>query len=154
AIGLTGAGAAIGFWPASIVRRLPSNATWVAFYGEHADLSSFDGYDVVVLDPRFKGDVAALTARPATTLGYLSLGAISNQNPAFSQLTDPAALLHENPNWPGTFSVDARRPAWERLILQDIVPEILGRGFTGVFIDTVDSLVELENKDVQAYRGM
>lgn len=154
AIGLGAvATAAFNVFPA-VPRRLPRHASWLAFYGDRADLSSFAGYDVVVLDPHFTGDVAAINAAGSITLGYLSLGEFSNRSPFFSRLNDQAALMHENPNWPGTYVVDARRGSWRRLILEDLIPAILARGFKGLFLDTIDALAQAENADFRANAGM
>lgn len=154
AIGLGAvATAAFNARPAA-ARRLPRRASWVAFYGDRAEISQFAGYDVVVLDPHFVGDVAAINAAGATTLGYLSIGELSNRSPFFNQLNDPEALLHENPNWPGSYSIDARRSSWRRLILEQLIPSILAKGFNGLFLDTIDALVQAENIDFEGNQGM
>jgi polysaccharide biosynthesis protein PelA len=153
-IGLASA-ATFGLWPAlARQRRLPPRANWAVFYGDRSEISAFAGYDVIALDPHFTGDVAALTKAGATTLGYLSMGELSNRSPFFARLDDQAALLRENPNWPGSYAIDVRRPAWRRLVLEEIAPFIVAKGFNGLFLDTMDSLSQVENDDYEAYRGM
>jgi uncharacterized protein (TIGR01370 family) len=153
-VGLASAAAALGLWPAlARQRRLPARVNWAVFYGDRSEIAAFEGYDVVVLDPHFTGEIATL-AKGAATLGYLSVGELSNRSPFFAKLGDDAAVLRENPNWPGTYAIDVRRPSWRRLVLEEIIPFIVAKGFNGLFLDTMDSLSQVENESFDAYRGM
>lgn len=156
-MGFGAAAATFGVWPATAtatVRRLPEVANWVVFYGQDAELTAFDGFEVIVLDPAFRPDITPLVERGATTLGYISLGEISQTGPYFGLIRDRAVLLRENANWRGSFAVDARRRSWMRLIIDEAIPQILAKGYRGLFLDTLDTLVHLEDSDPQTYRGM
>ena len=69
---------------------------WLAFYGETADEQELSRYDLVVLDPMFKGSKDVIAHAGARLCGYLSLGEISTTDPRYGQI-DPAALLEANP---------------------------------------------------------
>jgi polysaccharide biosynthesis protein PelA len=127
--------------------------TWLPFYGQTADEAALSEYDLVVLDPMFQGDLARISAGGTILYAYLSLGEIRRTDPYFERL-DAACLLEENASWPGTWRVDVRQPAWQALVLREMLPAILARGFTGLMLDTLDTPTWLEQIDPVAHKGM
>ncbi len=127
---------------------------WVVFYGAEAPLSEFQPYEMVILDDQTKVPIQALKDRGKTVLGYLSLGEVEQHRPWFSAVKAQNLLMQENKNWPGSFFVDVRNPAWAERVLEELVPGILARGFDGVFLDTLDNPEYLEQVDPVRYRGM
>jgi polysaccharide biosynthesis protein PelA len=126
---------------------------WLAFYGVTADEAILATYDLVVLDPGFQGSIS-LVASPATRVcGYVSLGEIRTSDP-FMPFLDRAALLPENPDWPGTLRVDVRHPSWHSLVLDRRIPSLVSQGFTGLMFDTLDTPPYLEQLDPARYHGM
>src|SRR5579875_1431895 len=65
---------------------------WIAFYGERADEKLLSSYDIVVLDPAFRGSIDAVGDSGAIVCAYLSLGEISKSNRIFGHI-ERAALL-------------------------------------------------------------
>jgi uncharacterized protein (TIGR01370 family) len=126
---------------------------WITFYGEMADAQLLSSYDTVVLDPGFIGSIADVAQAGSRVCGYLSLGEIRSTNPFFTQV-DSAALLNENSAWSGTFRVDVRHQSWKSLILDQIIPDIVLKGFTGLLLDTLDTPPYLEQIDPDRNRGM
>jgi uncharacterized protein (TIGR01370 family) len=111
-------------------------------------------YNIIVLDPAFEGSVEDCEAGGAKTFAYISLGEFATTQNIVSLPSDPAVLLDENPNWPGTFNVDVRRPEWRSHILDEVVPRLLALGFAGLFLDTLDTPPHLEEIDPIRFRGM
>jgi uncharacterized protein (TIGR01370 family) len=126
---------------------------WIAYYGENADEQALSTYDLVVLDPMFKGSKEAITQSGARLCGYLSLGEIRMADTFYHRL-DPAALLEENPAWPSTRRIDIRHRSWSKLILEEIIPSIVAKGFTGLLLDTLDTPSYLERQDPVGKLGM
>ena len=126
---------------------------WLAFYGQSADDDALSAYDLVVLDPRFQGDLARIGAGGSRLCAYLSLGEVRRGEESFERL-DPACLLEENAAWPGIWRVDVRQTAWRDFVLSDRLPAIRARGFTGLMLDTLDTPPWLEQVDPVANRGM
>jgi uncharacterized protein (TIGR01370 family) len=126
---------------------------WIAFYGESADERVLSAYDLVVLDPTFKGSKTAITKAGARLCGYLSLGEIRAGATFYGRL-DPSALLAENPAWPGTHRIDVRQSSWTNLVLSELVPNLLAGGFSGLFLDTLDTPPYLEQVNADLYYGM
>lgn len=128
---------------------------WVVYYGPPVASAALKSYDLVVLDPQAAASmVPTLTARRKTVLAYLSLGEINRAHPWFATVEGMGLTGAENPNWPGAFSIDLRDRRWTAMVVEDLVPDLLRRGFHGVFIDTLDTALHLEATDPKAYAGM
>ena len=95
-----------------------------------------------------------LADRGKTLLGYLSLGEVEQYRPYFSDVESEGILLGENEDWEGSFFVDVRDPRWTSRVIEQLVPEILRRGFAGVFLDTLDNAGHLERLNPARNRGM
>jgi len=127
---------------------------FVVYYSDKADVKSFENYDLIILDSRYHPPINALTERGKTVLGYISLGEIQQKNPYFSIVKTSGALLAENQNWKGSYGVDIRAPLWQQTVIEEMIPAILRDGFDGIFIDTLDSPLDLERTNPKKYSGM
>lgn len=126
---------------------------WLAFYGVSADEAILATYDIVVLDPGFRGSISLVAGSGTRVCGYLSLSEIRTSDP-FLAFVDRTALLAENPDWPGTRRVDIRHPSWRSLVLDRRIPSLASKGFTGLMFDTLDTAPYLELVDPARYHGM
>lgn len=126
---------------------------FVVYYSNNAQPAEFAPFQWAVLDSDFHPPLAAIQALGAQTFGYLSAGEAERNRAHFGSI--PAGvLLDENPNWPGSFYADVRRPEWRALMLDRLLPELLARGFQGVFLDTLDNPPFLEARDPRRFAGM
>jgi uncharacterized protein (TIGR01370 family) len=126
---------------------------WLAFYGVAVEEALLATYDIVVLDPAFQGSIGPVADAGTRVCGYLSLGETRTADP-FLTFLDRAALLPENPDWPGTRRVDIRHPSWHSLVLDRRIPSLESQGFTGLMFDTLDTPPYLEALDPDRYHGM
>ena len=109
--------------------------------------------EMVILsdDPRIPvGELPPGTLR----LGYLSVGEADRQNSDWPAIHNRPFLLDVDPNWPDNVRVDLRDPEWQRLLLGREVPHLLGRGFQGLMLDTIDVAPYLEQRDPARFAGM
>ncbi len=134
--------------------RIPGAAPWAVYYGSTAPPDAFAPYRLVVLDPHYARAADVRDRSDAVTLGYVSLGELNTSSPFAGLLRDRSMLIGENPNWPGSVSIDLRQGAWRQFILDDVVPRIVGAGFDGLFLDTLNSALHLENLDNVRFAGM
>jgi uncharacterized protein (TIGR01370 family) len=125
---------------------------WIAFYGQTADEQVLSSYDIVILDPMFKGSISAAGAASARVCAYLSLGEIRKSD-FFYDRVDRGALLEENPAWPGTRRIDVRHKSWKDLVIGQVIPFIAAGGYTGLLLDTLDTPPYLEQLDPKGKRG-
>lgn len=142
--------------PLGFLSRLFAQAPpfrWAVYYGEKAAPAAFAGLDLVVLESDKHPDIEAIAALGAKVVGYLSVGEVHRTRAYHDEVRREGILVYENPVWPGAFAVDVRDPRWRRRVLDELIPSILARGFSGVFLDTVDTATDLERRENGKYAG-
>jgi len=133
---------------------LPPIKTWAVYYANEAKAADFSAYNLLVLEPHANLSVNQLAQNDKTILGYLSCGEVNSGRFYFEAMKKQKILLEENPNWPGAFLIDIRDKRWTKRVIEELIPDILHKGFHGVFLDTLDSSIDLENKNPKKYKGM
>ncbi len=127
---------------------------WTVFYGWDLDVNEFRGYDLIVLDPSFRGSLAAVSQWGASVLGYISVGEVRKTTDLYDVAKSASALLPESPYWRDVFYVDVRISQWRSAIVERAVELVKVKGFNGVFLDTLDSPPFLEATDTVSFGGM
>lgn len=122
-------------------------------YGPTGDERALSAYDIVVLDPGFRGSIASVAGRGARVCAYLSLAEIRTTDPLYKDLS-PDVLLGANSAWPDTLRVDVRNAEWRELVLDRALPRIVELGFSGIFMDTLDTPSYLEETQPDGNKGM
>lgn len=131
---------------------------WWIFTGHSADAERVDwrrqgeSADLVVLsgDPRIP-----LAQFPGGTirLGYLSVGEADAHRGYWPSVRERSFLVEPNPAWPQNIRVDVRDKRWQDVILSVEAPRLLGLGFDGLMLDTLDTAPYLENRDPARFAG-
>ena len=105
-------------------------------------------FELVVVDGELAraDEIAALRARGVTVLGYLSVGTIEKWRSWYPKLK--RFRLNAWADWKDEWFADVSRPRLRRLIEGEIAPQLLGKGFDGLFLDNVD-MVETRNHAAQ-----
>ncbi|HNY13702.1 MAG TPA: endo alpha-1,4 polygalactosaminidase, partial [Candidatus Wallbacteria bacterium] len=67
---------------------------------------------------------------------------------------DKKIMAAENPDWKGSFYVDVGSAEWRAYLLETAIPEIVKKGFNGLFLDTLDSPLRLMAQDPKKYPKM
>lgn len=155
ALGVGGASApAAGAATASSGRALAGVRNWAVYYGAApaaaADLARFD---LVVLDPHGHPPLDAVKRHGSLVLMYVSLGEVNAHHPQFAGIGGEPWVLSPNPNWPEARRLDVRAPAYERWLLERVVPAALAGPVNGLFLDTADTALELERAEPVRYAG-
>lgn len=127
---------------------------WGVDYGEATDPAIARSFDLLVLEPDFVRPLEPLRGHGSRLLGYISLGEVNVARPFTAELEKAGALRRANPNWPQARLVDLRDPAWTSLVLDSLIPAILGKGYDGIFMDTLDNAEALERQDGDRNKGM
>lgn len=130
------------------------NEKYVVYYSDKLPASAFADYNPLVLDSTYYPPLQGLQQSGKTILGYLSLGEVERRNPYFRILKQNNMLIKENRNWKGSFYIDMRNPLWEKMVIEVLIPDILKKGFNGIFFDTLDNPIELERSNPRKYAGM
>ncbi len=127
---------------------------WVVVYTPNHPVEAFADFRLVVFDSIHHPPLRPLLEQRKTVLGYISLGEVENYRDHYKAVEAEGVLLGANPNWPDSRYVDVRDVRWTRRVVEDLVPRILHKGFTGIFIDTLDNPADLERTDPQKFKGM
>lgn len=127
---------------------------WGVDYGAATDPALAREYNLLVLEPDHPRPIAPLRGPASRLLGYISMGEIERSRPFVGELDKAGALRAANPNWPDARLVDLRNPAWSSLVLDQIIPGILQKGYDGIFMDTLDNAEAMERGDPGGSSGM
>lgn len=127
---------------------------WICYYGDKDLSGPLSKVDLVVLDAETKVPLAALKEKGVHVLGYLSIGEVNIKQPYYKDLQETTFQIKPNPVWDGAYYVDIRSEYWQNYLLDKRVPQLLEKGFDGLFLDTLDSIVELAQEDQVKYVGM
>jgi uncharacterized protein (TIGR01370 family) len=123
--------------------RKPEIRSWLCYYGTTFGAKFYSKFDLVVLDGSSHPPVEHSSPRHPTLLGYLSVGEVDIDGPYWEQAEGKPFLARKNEFW-DSWMVDVRHPEWEELLLSHAVPAIMEKGFDGLFLDTLDSALFLE----------
>jgi hypothetical protein len=124
--------------------RMGQIEDFVVYYGT-GEIDGLARYDLAIIDPATlpRDEIADLRARGTIVVGYLSVGEIAAGDPWLTDGTVPRSwVLGRNRNW-GSLFVDASQPGWQELMRQQAGELLLEYGFDGVFLDTVDTAVDV-----------
>jgi uncharacterized protein (TIGR01370 family) len=131
--------------------RLRGVHTWALAIGD-GDLSGnllarYSGYDLLVLDGEGASarQVGALRRAGKIVLAYLDVGTIEPWRSWYPRLK--RFRLDYLPDW-GEWYVNVSAPGYRRAIVGTIAPQILRKGFGGLFLDNTDMI---ETHPAQAY---
>lgn len=130
-----------------------TTSRFVVYYGT-ADVPELYDHDLAVLDSDVSPSILRKFGAGTTLLGYLSLGEAHQGRRYADELDRQGLLLARNANWPDARFIDVRDARWTTMVVNDLVPAILARGFRGLFIDTLDSCAHLEQQDPTRFAGM
>ena len=128
--------------------------SFAVYYGSDEGANAFKDFGLVVLESSYSKIVDELKKENKVVLAYLSLGEVNSSREYFADMKEKGLLLENNPNWPEAFLIDIRKPEWGTRVIDMLIPEILNKGFDGIFIDTLDSPIEKERISPGKFNGM
>ncbi len=107
-------------------------------------------YDLCILDPHAKADLAPGQALGHRFLAYLSLVELAKGSPADADAQKRGVpFLGTNEDW-ASHVMDVHSPAWQDFILEDVAAAAMAKGYDGLFLDTADSVAHAALKDNKA----
>jgi len=127
---------------------------WVVDYSSNVSPRELAPYQLIILEKAKFPLIEGFIQRGKTTLGYLSLGEINRSRPYFSEIEEMGLLLQKNGQWKGAYLIDIRDKRWHCYLIERLIPQVLYDRFDGLFLDTLDSALKLEEKEPETYKGM
>lgn len=122
-------------------RGLAGVQSYVVYYGaDPQEKQKAALFDLVIAGPDTfsPAEILALQNAGVKVIAYLSVGEVG-PNWYLKDAVDPSWVLKKNPNW-GSFIIDFANQGWHDLLLNRAIPDILSKGYDGLFLDTVDSV--------------
>lgn len=129
--------------------RPPRIQNWVCYYGS-ANHDSLKEFDLLVLDGFNHPSLNQFQNLKA--LGYFSIGEINIHHPLWPLVNKQDCLIQKNTNW-NSWRIDIRNTAWQTLVFKKAIPFIAQKGFDGFFLDTLDSVIALEDASPKEFEA-
>ena len=118
------------------------------YYGPRLPSELLAHFDRVVVE---SDNLATLPqAGRQKLLAYVGVGEVNPTRPWRSRIPRSLILSH-NPVW-NSDVVDTRSVGWSRFLLDEVIEPILSRGFSGVFLDALDSYERVTRDPVDRER--
>jgi uncharacterized protein (TIGR01370 family) len=108
--------------------------------------------DVLILDPDQDHPFEQLKSK-TLLIAYISLGEAESYRDYWNLVASAPWLVGENPDWNENYYVDVRSPEWKKVIIDEVIPKIVKKGFSGLMLDTLDTAGYLESLDPEKYKG-
>ena len=121
---------------------MPDN--WLCYYGTAPVPDRYAAFDLIVFDGYYHPPLDFRHGGHPTVLGYLSVGEIDGTGPYWDRVKDMPCIVEKNNRW-NSWIVDVADPAWQELIFTTLIPSIRDDGFDGLFLDTFDSALALDD---------
>jgi len=120
-----------------------------------SDINPYDilEYDMAIVDPDNHFPIEFLKDQ-IILIAYVSLGEAEIYRKYWEKIKNEEWVLGDNPDWKGNFYVDVRSKEWMDIIIDEVIPPIIEQGFKGIFMDTLDTSIMLEDEDPEKYEGV
>ena len=121
-------------------------ASFCINYSLTPDAAALRSYDLSILSPDARVNVAELKRAGHTALAYISIVEVAKDATYRSEVAARRIpLLGKNEIWQGDFA-DVADPAWTDFVVNTLAARAVQKGFGGFFLDTADSIELLEQK--------
>ncbi len=129
---------------ASAQGKLSGVGSWLCFYGDAWPQKEPARYDLYILSRDNHPDIAPLKASKSLAIGYVSAGEVNSADPFFGKVKAAGLIVEKNPDWAGAYRVNMKDERWQGILLDEVIPDVIAKGFDGVFLDTMDVASYLE----------
>ena len=108
------------------------------FLSVEDDLQQFSDYNIIVIDAQYfsKEEIEAFQDESHVVYSYINVGSIEDFRPYYDEYVD--LTLGDYENWEEEKWVDVSSEIWQDFILEQLAPELLGKGIDGFFVDNCD----------------
>lgn len=132
--------------------RADSSLRWLIVYSNQLTADQLQGVGMAIVEPGLVTPAQYPTAH-TRFYAYLSLGAVNVTRSYWPHIRSKPFVVEQDPEWPDSYRMDLRSPEWQGMILNELIPEIIKQGFSGIFLDTIDVPYRLEAKDARKFKG-
>ncbi|HYX08728.1 MAG TPA: endo alpha-1,4 polygalactosaminidase [Bacteroidales bacterium] len=120
----------------------------ISFYVDYGKVNSSDliGEDMVIVEPDnyTRSDVLSLRQNNIKVIAYISLGEV-NPSRWYYSLLEKRGFIGINENWNSPY-IDLEDSISRSIIVNTVIPDIMKKGFDGLFLDTIDDVASYTNR--------
>lgn len=128
--------------------------TWLCYYDKVFGIDEYGRFDLVVFDSVNHPVLRRYGPGKPLLIGYVSVGEEKLGGPAWELIQNKDFVLGHNEHWNSSI-LDIRNEQWQSILLDTVIPGVIAQGFDGIFLDTLDSPLALEETDKNGqYKGM
>ncbi len=128
--------------------------SWVVYYGHAHPFDDFAHYDIIAFDSDEYPALPKERKEGQTILGYLSTSEAETYRPYFDEIEALDVFIAKSDLWRDHIIIDIREERWRDYFVNTLVPKVLAKGFDGIMLDTIDSVIYLEEQHPKKYAGM
>jgi hypothetical protein len=115
-------------------------------YAAKPDPRAVLAHNLCILDPAAEFSLEPGHALGHTYLAYVSTVEVAPDSPAAkSAQARGIPILGKNPGW-NSGVLDITHAAWEDWLIEDVVQPAISKGYDGVFLDTLDSVMRITSE--------
>ncbi len=142
-----------GCFPKSVKKSAELNYPWICYYGSFDNTKLKSDLKLAILDPDNIPNPKKIKNNNTLAIGYLSIGEAEEFRWYWKDIAGKKFVLERNPDWEGDYYIDPRSAHWRSFVINKIIPDILKKGYDGIFLDTIDTAEFLEWKNPGKYAG-
>ena len=123
-------------------------STYAAVYFASKSFDQLSKFDMVILDPASydSSDLSKLKSKGCIPIAYMNVGEVETYRSYFN-MVDTSIIVSPDPYWRDRYYVEMCNPLWTKIVTKERVPDVLRRGFCGVFVDFAGILKEYPDMD-------
>ncbi len=119
------------------------------FLSVEKNLERLGDYETVVIDAQHfsKEEIEAFKTKGHRILSYINIGSLENFR---SYYNDYKSLkLGKYEHWEEEIWINVSDPKWQEFIIGKMIPELVGKGIDGFFVDNCDVYYHFPTSDIQ-----
>ena len=127
--------------------RMDARKSTAVFYGPNLPTDVLSQYSRIIVeaDNVKQHELKALRANGGDVFAYLSVGEVSPTRKWFNKINQKW-VLGDNRVWDSKV-MDLSSPGWQEFVIKDIVDPLWQAGYSGLFLDTMDSFKLFASND-------
>lgn len=128
---------------------------WVVYYDGVLPFDNFLDYDVIAFDSDFYPEFQEKRREDQVILGYLSTTEGETYRTYYNDIKALDVFIGTSDLWDKHLIIDIREKKWRDYFVHTLIPErIIANGFDGVMLDTIDTVLYLEEQHPEKFEGM
>lgn len=128
---------------------------WVVYYDGSLPFEDFLDYDVIAFDTDYYPAFEEKRREGQVILGYLSTTEGETYRPYYKDIEALDVFIGKSDLWENHLIIDIREKSWRDYFIHTLIPtKIIDQGFDGIMLDTIDTVLYLEEQYPQKFSGM